>query len=71
MTQELGWSPHHPSWRLGFPMTYSAIAVADGQASSRGSGASRPRSYGVAVAGSVPAEGHNSAEGADDDGVVV
>jgi len=41
--RELGWSPRHPSWRLGFPMTYSAIAVADGQVSNSGGGARRPR----------------------------
>ena len=23
--RELGWTPRHPSWRVGFPMTYSAI----------------------------------------------
>jgi nucleoside-diphosphate-sugar epimerase len=28
--RELGWTPRYPSWRLGFPVTYSAIAVADG-----------------------------------------
>ena len=41
--RELGWTPRYPSWRLGFPMTYSAIAVADGHASDRGTGASRGR----------------------------
>jgi 2-alkyl-3-oxoalkanoate reductase len=40
---ELGWTPRYPSWRLGFPLTYSAIAVADGQASDAGTGASRAR----------------------------
>ena len=30
--RELGWTPRYPSWRLGFPATYSAIAVADGPA---------------------------------------
>ena len=29
--RELGWTPRHPSWRRGFPATYSAIGVADGQ----------------------------------------
>jgi 2-alkyl-3-oxoalkanoate reductase len=24
--RELGWAPRYPSWRLGFPVTYSAIA---------------------------------------------
>src|SRR3954469_15068583 len=28
--RELGWMPRHPSWRRGFPATYSAIGVADG-----------------------------------------
>ena len=28
--RELGWAPRYPSWRKGFPATYSAIAVADG-----------------------------------------
>jgi 2-alkyl-3-oxoalkanoate reductase len=27
--RELGWTPRYPSWRLGFPAVYSAIAVAD------------------------------------------
>jgi nucleoside-diphosphate-sugar epimerase len=26
---ELGWTPRYPSWRRGFPATYSAINVAD------------------------------------------
>ena len=25
--RELGWTPRYPSWRLGFPATYSAAAV--------------------------------------------
>jgi nucleoside-diphosphate-sugar epimerase len=33
--RELGWTPRYPSWRLGFPASYSAIAVADGPASRR------------------------------------
>ncbi len=41
--RELGWTPRYPSWRLGFPMTYSAIAVADGHAPDRGTGATRAR----------------------------
>lgn len=41
--RELGWTPRYPSWRLGFPMTYSAIAVADGHAPDRGTGATRVR----------------------------
>jgi nucleoside-diphosphate-sugar epimerase len=41
--RELGWTPRYPSWRLGFPVTYSAIAVADGQASGRGTGPTRAR----------------------------
>jgi nucleoside-diphosphate-sugar epimerase len=36
--RELGWTPRYPSWRLGFPATYSAIAVADGHAPGRGTG---------------------------------
>jgi 2-alkyl-3-oxoalkanoate reductase len=27
--RELGWTPRYPSWRRGFPATYSAITVAD------------------------------------------
>jgi nucleoside-diphosphate-sugar epimerase len=27
--RELGWTPRYSSWRQGFPVTYSAIAVAD------------------------------------------
>ena len=41
--RELGWVPRYPSWRLGFPATYSAIAVADGPASDRATGASQAR----------------------------
>jgi hypothetical protein len=41
--RELGWTPRYPSWRLGFPMTYSAIAVADGHAHDRGTGATQAR----------------------------
>jgi nucleoside-diphosphate-sugar epimerase len=41
--RELGWTPRYPSWRLGFPMTYSAIAVADGPPPGRGTGATRAR----------------------------
>jgi nucleoside-diphosphate-sugar epimerase len=33
--RELGWTPRYPSWRVGFPVTYSAITVADQQAPSR------------------------------------
>jgi 2-alkyl-3-oxoalkanoate reductase len=40
---ELGWTPRYPSWRLGFPATYSAIAVADGPAPGRGTGPTRAR----------------------------
>ena len=29
--RELGWAPRYPSWRRGFPMTYSAITVAEGR----------------------------------------
>jgi 2-alkyl-3-oxoalkanoate reductase len=39
--RELGWAPRYPSWRLGFPMTYSAIAVADGHPPDRATGATR------------------------------
>jgi 2-alkyl-3-oxoalkanoate reductase len=28
--RELGWTPRYPTWRKGFPATYSAIAVANG-----------------------------------------
>ena len=28
--RELGWTPRYPSWRKGFPATYSALTVADG-----------------------------------------
>jgi len=28
--RELGWTPHHPTWRTGFKSAYSTIAVADG-----------------------------------------
>ena len=34
--RELGWTLRHPTWRTGFPMTYSAIAVADGTAADVG-----------------------------------
>jgi 2-alkyl-3-oxoalkanoate reductase len=27
--RELGWAPHYPSWRQGFPRVYSAIGVVD------------------------------------------
>jgi nucleoside-diphosphate-sugar epimerase len=27
--RELGWTPRHPSWREGFPATYSSTSVAD------------------------------------------
>jgi nucleoside-diphosphate-sugar epimerase len=30
--RELGWEPHYPTWRKGFPAVYSALAVADGRA---------------------------------------
>ncbi len=42
--RELGWTPRHPSWRLGFPTAYSAIAIADGYAADLGTGATRSRS---------------------------
>ncbi len=41
--RELGWTPRYPSWRLGFPAVYSAIAVADGTAAGRAAGAIRAR----------------------------
>ena len=28
--RELGWTPRYPSWREGFPATYSALTVAEG-----------------------------------------
>ena len=27
--RELGWTPRYPTWRVGFPTTYAAIAAAD------------------------------------------
>jgi nucleoside-diphosphate-sugar epimerase len=27
--RELGWTPSHPSWRMGFPAVYSPIGLAD------------------------------------------
>jgi nucleoside-diphosphate-sugar epimerase len=27
--RELGWTPHHPTWRTGFKAVYSTLAVAD------------------------------------------
>jgi nucleoside-diphosphate-sugar epimerase len=33
--RELGWTPQYPTWRHGFPATYSAIAVADGHTPDR------------------------------------
>jgi hypothetical protein len=39
--RELGWTPRYPSWRLGFPATYSAIAIANGPAPGRGPGPAR------------------------------
>jgi 2-alkyl-3-oxoalkanoate reductase len=41
--RELGWTLRYPSWRLGFPAVYSAIAVADGTAAGRVAGAARAR----------------------------
>jgi 2-alkyl-3-oxoalkanoate reductase len=41
--RELGWTPRYPSWRLGFPAVYSAIAVADGTAAGRGTAAAQAR----------------------------
>jgi nucleoside-diphosphate-sugar epimerase len=41
--RELGWTPRYPSWRLGFPATYSAVAVADGPAPDRRGGPTRMR----------------------------
>ena len=41
--RELGLTPRYPSWRSGFPATYSAIAVADGHAPDRGTGPTRAR----------------------------
>ena len=39
--RELGWTPRYASWRVGFPVAYSAIAVADSQVP--GAGAARAR----------------------------
>ncbi|MDX6332775.1 MAG: hypothetical protein QOG05_115 [Streptosporangiaceae bacterium] len=36
--RELGWTPRYPSWRLGFPVTYPAIAAAGWHAPGRGTG---------------------------------
>jgi nucleoside-diphosphate-sugar epimerase len=33
--RELGWAPRHPSWRKGFPATYSATNLADQQYTAR------------------------------------
>jgi nucleoside-diphosphate-sugar epimerase len=41
--RELGWTLRYPSWRLGFPAVYSAIAVADGTPAGRAAGATRAR----------------------------
>ena len=41
--RELGWISEYPSWRVGFPMTYQAIAVADGHAPDRSMGSTRAR----------------------------
>ena len=41
--RELGWTLRYPSWRTGFPASYSAIAVADGQAAGQGAGATYAR----------------------------
>jgi 2-alkyl-3-oxoalkanoate reductase len=41
--RELGWTPRYPSWRDGFPVAYSAIAVADGHAPDRSTGPTRAR----------------------------
>jgi nucleoside-diphosphate-sugar epimerase len=34
--RELGWTPRYPSWRTGFPVVYSALAVADGASARAG-----------------------------------
>jgi nucleoside-diphosphate-sugar epimerase len=36
--RELGWSPRYASWRLGFPVAYSAIAAGDGKSADAGAG---------------------------------
>jgi len=41
--RELGWALRYPSWRLGFPVTYSAVAVADGSPVDRDPGPTRAR----------------------------
>jgi nucleoside-diphosphate-sugar epimerase len=38
--RELGWTLRYPSWRVGFPTTYSAIGTADRQAANRAAGTS-------------------------------
>jgi nucleoside-diphosphate-sugar epimerase len=35
---ELGWTPRYPTWRLGFPAAYTAIATADRQPANRDTG---------------------------------
>jgi 2-alkyl-3-oxoalkanoate reductase len=39
--RELGWTLRHPTWRTGFVMTYSAIAVADATAADAGAARAR------------------------------
>lgn len=41
--RDLGWTLRYPSWRHGFPATYSAIKVADRRAADRGTGPTRGR----------------------------
>ena len=41
--RELSWTPRYASWRLGFPVAYSAIAVADGQRADGGTGRAQAR----------------------------
>jgi nucleoside-diphosphate-sugar epimerase len=41
--RELGWTPRYPSWRTGFPATYTAMAVADGPAADRAAGPAQAR----------------------------
>jgi hypothetical protein len=36
--RELGWTPRYPTWRVGFPTTYAAIAAADREAANQDAG---------------------------------
>jgi nucleoside-diphosphate-sugar epimerase len=36
--RELGWTPRYPTWRVGFPATYAAIAASDREAANQDAG---------------------------------